>query len=345
MIRVGNRTPQGLRRGTRRVDVLMKDDRILYAAPAVTQAYAKQWVDANVTTLANTTLDSVARWFDVEIVLPDTFVGSPETGWSHEAMHLQLEWARDLQTWLSDGWITTPGTTPETLSGGKKKWFARYDATPVFWRSTLIDVTIQSDLHAKSITSLTSFLTPQSLPNFPYAMPSQAAVLQADLRAAGFTDATVTYDEAPIVARARNYTVNGAILIRLTHVGNAVTNARPANTGVTIALPNYPYVLPGDAAQLQTDLRDAGFSYTTVTLHAGTWTILLPNRLASDLTRSVDCTYLPADPIAAWDFFGNYLGMRDNNTVYSSFDNVRAPDGAPYVEAFTGFARVRLTHQ
>jgi hypothetical protein len=340
MINVGTRRPRGLRRGTRVIEVLCKEDRIIYCSPRVQKAYAEKWISANVSHTCQTTLETDAKWFDVEIIMPATFTGSPETGWSHGAMHLALEWSADLNTWLPGNWITTPGSTPETLAGGRKKWFARYNLTPAFWRDTLIDVTLVSDRYGKAITSLTLFGSLITLPNYPYNMSSDAATLQTDLRAEGYTGATVSLVTQPLTARALNYTSRGRQAIILTHSGTSVTSA---DRNGYIALPNYPYALPSQRALLQTDLRDAGFDYAVVTLHANEWTIFLPDLPCVDQARAMDCIFTPGDPYATWDMFENYAGENSGNFVSSEFTNIRDPLGNPLTEADKAFAHIRLT--
>ncbi|MEI6674947.1 MAG: hypothetical protein WCO57_07195 [Verrucomicrobiota bacterium] len=59
-------------------------------------------------------------------------------------------------------------------------------------------------------------------------------------------------------------------------------------TAITIAdtvqsLPNFPYTMPGGAAQLQTDLRAAGWTGATVTASSATvWSIVIPNVSLTD---------------------------------------------------------------
>lgn len=64
------------------------------------------------------------------------------------------------------------------------------------------------------------------------------------------------------------------------------TNGDARNTPITAltildvaqTLPNFPYTMPADSAQLQTDLRAAGWAGATVTATAATtWTIAIPN--------------------------------------------------------------------
>lgn len=48
--------------------------------------------------------------------------------------------------------------------------------------------------------------------------------------------------------------------------------------GAAVALPNFPYTMPGDASQMQTDLRAAGYAGATVVSTSGVdWSITLPD--------------------------------------------------------------------
>jgi hypothetical protein len=64
--------------------------------------------------------------------------------------------------------------------------------------SVEIEQTARNDARDTPITAMTLNVEVQDLPNFPYALPTDAALLQADLRTAGWAGATVTASSATI---------------------------------------------------------------------------------------------------------------------------------------------------
>jgi hypothetical protein len=341
MIHVGNRYPARLFRGDRRIHLLCKGGRPIYVSNEAAKAGAKAWLDANVTHRVVMVDDSNGYWFDLEVILPPDFAGNPTDGWSNGTIHLGMFWSDDLVSWnaAGDGWAFSPGKeTPETMANGWKKWFVRCISVPVWWKSMLIDLTAVSNRYGKAITGLTIYRTPVSLPNYPYDMPGEAAQLQTDLRAAGYAGATVSSVSAPLTVQVRNHTSNGAAVLAVTQSGTNVTAV--ADNGVTIALPGYPYSMPGQRATLQTALRNAGKSGAVVMLFGDEWTIFLPNRTATGNVRDFAVTFTPGDPFPTWDMFGNYQGEALANVVNGASLNVRTPTGAPLLEAMKAFARI-----
>lgn len=159
----------------------------------------------------------------------------------------------------------------------------------------LVDEVLVCDRYGKSITGITLFRSAVSLPNYPYAMPSQASALQTDLRAAGYTGATVSSTSAALTAEIYNHTVAGRRLLSVTHSGASVTAVTPYGASA-ISLPSYPYALPSQAATLQADLRTAGYSGAVVMLYKDPWTITLPNLSADAHTREFFVEFTPDDP-------------------------------------------------
>ena len=344
MIRKGSRYPARLAKGAREVDVLLKGGRPIWMSSRTQRAVLKQWIDAHVTTSCVTVLDSAAHWMELEITLPGDFVGNPVDGWTGEMVAgkppvtLGLFWSSDLASWTQGGWIAAPGKMTETLPDGRKKWFARYQTTPIWWFDVMVDLTASSDLYGKSVTEISVLGAPVSLPHYPYAMPSQAATLQADLRAAGYTGAVVSSVSGPLVATAHNHLSDGVKTLYVTMSGTNVTAVEDFSG--PISLPSFPYSMPSQRAALQADLRAAGKSGAVVMLHGDTWTITLPNRIATGNNRPYGVTFSPGDPFPGYDFFGVYQGEAPANFLQGTSGNVRTPGGAPLQEAQRGFARV-----
>lgn len=321
--------------------------RPIYVSPEAAKAGTEAWLTANVSLTPVMVNDSDAYFFELEVVLPPSFTGNPTDGWTgtvadgYQPATLGLFRSETLTTWSAAGvgWDFSPGReTPETMANGWKKWFVRCVDVPVWWNSVMIDLTVDCDRYGKSLTGLSIYGSPVSLPHFPYAMPSQAATLQADLRAAGYTGAVVSNVSKSLTVGIKNHQPTGATKLDVTMSGTNVTAVKDA--GVTISLPGYPYSMPSQRATLQTHLRSAGKSGAVVTLYADEWTIFLPNRLATGNSRDFFITFTPGDPYPVWDMFGNYQGENDASVAAGTSGNVRTPGGSALQEAMKAFARL-----
>lgn len=343
MIKRGTRYPERLARNGADLQLLFRGSRTIWVSQATARAAKKAWLDENVFMTATTTTDSTAQWFDLEIVLPGDFSGSPEAGWTNGTIELGLYYTLDLTTWETVDWITTPGTSVETLGDGRKKHFARC-SVPVQWLETLVDFVLTCDREGKSITAITVLHTDVSLSGFPYAMPADASRLQADLRSAGFTGATVTSSSAPITVFARDFQPSGGHLLTATMSGSNVTGM--AEFGSPITLPGYPYAMPADRADLQADLRTAGYSGAVVTLHDDPWTITLPDVLTSGFIRDFILKFEPGDPFPVWDFQGNPQADAPADSANGVYENIRNPEGGAIREEIQrAFAAMRITNE
>ena len=338
MIQTGTRLPRGLHRGARKIATLFQGDRPIYMSPEAAHEAGEIWLDANVKTVSSTLNDAEAFWFEVAVTLPGDFAGSPAAGWTRamDKIRLRLSHSEDLLTWTQGGWSTPPGRSTITNPDGTKTWPARYSA-PIFWTTVIVDQTLTSDRAGKSITSLLVIddeitLTP------PRAMPADAALLQADLRARGYTGATVTSVSAPLSVKITNHIQGAQLFLSPTMSGVNVTGVK--FQGTPISLPNSSYAMPSQKALLQTHLRAAGYSGSVVSLYGDEWTITLPNRPAVGNRRGISASITPGDPFMAWDFFGTYLGEIPATGVNGQSGNVRTPGGDPLQEFNRQFARV-----
>jgi hypothetical protein len=342
MIQLGNRIPSRLHRGSRKIHLLCKGGRPVYLSPEAKAYVLRDWLAANVTTVPLTLADETAFWFDLEILLPADFVGAPDTGWTSPANRLRLGvfWSNNLTSWTTagDGWTAAPGSWPQLQPDGRNLWRARY-STPIWWQQVLIDYQANSDRYGKSITAITMAMAQINLPGYPYAMPSDAARLQSDLRTAGYPDSVVSSVSRPISVSIRNHTPDGNAVMRATMVGANVTAV--TYNGVTAAL-SYPFAMPQQQAALQTALRNAGYSGAVVSLHGDDWAVSIPNRPGYGNSRDFSLTIDPGDPYPAWNMYKEYLGLLPDNVVAGTFSNVRAMDGIPLFEAGKAFARIGI---
>lgn len=281
------------------------------------------------------------KWMEVGFQMDVLLDGSANAGWTGPGgvIGIGLLRSTDLVTWTG-GW--TDVGTPTEVSTGVWEYWAR-PAVPIYWDETLSDHRFTSDLYGKSVTAiyLGNSPTPIDLPNYPYAIPADAAALQADLIADLGLDVEVTTTSGALIARAYNHAFEPVgRLLPVTMSGNDVTEVRHINT--PISLPGYPYSMPSQRAALQADLRAAGRTSAVVTLHAGELDILIPDLPNFRTSRII---YSPADPFDTWTFFGSYAGEVPGNQLDSVEENLRDPLGNPLVEVSKQFARLAVTRE
>ncbi len=288
--------------------------------------------------------DAVARWFEFGFRLDHSLSGNGAAGYTDAGNYFRLEiqQSTDLTAWSMGKFIPAPVPVVD-LGGGVFEYWSR-STDPIWYYNIVCDLALASNRYGKSITGLRIGLVDISLPGYPYAMPAQAATLQADLRAAGYAAATVTSTAASLSVGIINHTVDGRMSLLVTLSGASVTEVR-SNAGALIPLPSYPYAMPAQRATLQADLRAAGQSGAVVMLYGDAWTISLPDRpAAAPAQRQTVATITPDDPYPAWDMFDAYLGDQSAAGVAGTHSNVRAGVGLPTLpEANKQFARLKIT--
>lgn len=329
MLHHGNRLVTTLRSGGRQLSLLMHGNRQIYPA--------KKWSKPQL--LMRISDDATGKWFEVGMRLPCTVPGSAAAGWDLLGIPLRLQCSTDLVTFTTGEFEDCAGS-PATNGDGSKTYWARC-SVPLYWKNTLVDLTATTARHGKSITDLKVGTVTVAL-SYPYAMPADAARLQADLRAAGYPGAVVSNVPAALsVEVIRHYYASNSynrVPLAVTFSGGNVTMVKTV-TGTNISLP-YPYAMPAQAATLQADLRTAGQTGATVRLFADAWTIFLPDRPAAGMNqRLFSITFTPADPHPEWDMFGTSLGDVPDNTVTGTHGNVRSAGGTPRNEAGKQFFR------
>lgn len=295
-------------------------------------------------TEARTVVETDAFWFEFGFRMDHQLSGNAAAGFTDAGNYfrLDLQQSTDLQTWHMGKFVPAP--VPVTNNGDGTWTYWSRSTQPIWYYNIIVDLTISSDRYGKSITEISIGQIPVSLPRYPYAMPSQAALLQTDLRANGYPGATVTSTPAALRVEGRNHTVDGQKLLYFTQSGSNVTMVRD-NYGTNIALPGYPYAMPSQRATLQADLRTAGQSGAVVMLYADEWTIFLPDRpAAGPVQRNSITTITPDDPYPAWDIFRTYLGLQSATEVKGTSGNVRASVGAGVLpESNRQFARLKIS--
>ncbi len=286
--------------------------------------------------------EAAATWYEFGFTAPSELVGNATTGWEDAPGEIswKIQSSETLTEWAEDEMIDATVTAIDNLDGTVTYW-SRW-TVPLVWKYVMIDLTVGTDRYGKSITGISIFQTAVSLPNYPYAMPSQAAALQTDLRAAGYTGALVTTSSGPLTAKAKNHISSGITGFSVTMSGANVTAVTPYG-GSAISLPSYPYAMPGSRATLQTDLRANGYTGAVVMLHQDPWQIFLPDLDEELRVRDITLTITPNDPFPGFDFGGNSIGEQSTTGVAGTPSNTRSPLGAPLREGQRGFFRVNRT--
>lgn len=293
-------------------------------------------------TLFRVVVDSNGVWGEFGIPSPtNALVGDAANGWLDPGGNLLMRVSRstDLITW--DHEIIDCPTGIEDMGDDVWVYWARAKV-PSYWQTTLRDFRIGGSNYGKSITEIYLYDGNISLSGYPYAMPADKSRLQADLRSAGYTGATVTSTSAALEVVVINYTAGGERKFVVTQSGTNVTAVAPYGEG-TISLPAYPYAMPSQKAALQSALRTAGYDGAVVTLFADPWEIFIPNRSISGKNYPHSLTFTPTDPFKTWDFFGNYQGEAPGNAIAGTAENVRTPGGAPLEEAVRQFFRLEVS--
>lgn len=288
-----------------------------------------------------TVKDADGLWFEAGFRAPEMLTGNGTDGWEDGRgfVHLEFETSVDLVTWEAEN-AEDCAVTEIAAGGGDYDYWVR-GLVPVYWQSTLRDFRAASNRYGKSITAIRLYDADISLPNFPYAMPADKAILQTDLRAAGYTGATVTSTTAALDVGVINHMVGGRQPLPVTMVGTDVTGV--SREGSTIGLAGYPYSMPSQKTALQADLRAAGYDGTVVKLFADPWEIFIPDKSISGPTFPFYPTISPGDPFKFWDFEGNYMGENPDTVVLGSAENTRDPSGNPLREAAKQFFRLKST--
>ena len=281
------------------------------------------------------TKNSMANWMDVAFVSGFPWSGSAATHWTDPTgtFRMWLESSIDLRIWRR-GEFSDLGVYPHA-SGHE---YRARNSTPNYWQDVMVDLHIRSDRYGKSIVALDLLETPILLPSYPYSLPDDAALLQIDLRAAGFSGATVRHDVGTVRAKISNYTPQRVYRFATQSNGTNVTGVYAS--GQIIPLPRYPYSIPSGASLLEQDLHDAGYPGARVSLHAGEWEISIYDIVAQGGFRPFTARVDPPDPFPVYDLFGVYTGDAPGDTVAGESRNVRTPAGAALVERPSQFARL-----
>jgi hypothetical protein len=136
------------------------------------------------------------KWFEVYFDFPTQLAGNARDGWVDETLKFsfRLQRSEDLQTWEND-WLHRPASVAPD-GGFRYRGRSKYPVRSMVKTGQMVAGDTNGDARSQPFTGITINGVVQSLPNFPYHMPEDAAQLQTDLRAAGWTGATVSASAA-----------------------------------------------------------------------------------------------------------------------------------------------------
>lgn len=310
----GSSLVDDVRLGSTQVDFLLQGAQLLY--------YRRGAFDGDMGHGESVVLDDTAnKFFVIHWLMDEEMTGSVEDGFTHPSdsrLTFVVERSEDLVTWTTDFLNVA---APEDQMDGTWLYKAQ---SPVLVASvaktgllTLSQPT--PDPRANPITGITlGDVSLTGLPNYPYQLPDDAAQLETDLVAEGYTGATVT-DLA-----------SNAWWVLTTHHGirqNGTTVSSITIMGEVQDLPNYPYSIPADNAQLITDLTGLGWADVAVVQQYG-WEIEVPDVASAtgyNVVHKVEwATYYEDTPPSG--FFGGglagYSELKFNGT-YVNEDDIR----------------------
>jgi hypothetical protein len=137
------------------------------------------------------------KWLEVGFTSPEILFGNASIGWHHALSRCRVWLERSdtlaVGSFATTGFIDAPGYPIPVLGGYAYAARLIYPVDAKVKNAALaVGYTSGGDTRNNPFTAITIADTVQSLPSFPYTMPTHAAQLQTDLRAAGWAGATVT---------------------------------------------------------------------------------------------------------------------------------------------------------
>lgn len=149
---------------------------------------------------------STDKWFEVGVPMLDAQPmesGNASAGWLwlNGFVRLHLEWSEDLVNWHVGKFADSGSPEAVTIDGESCLiYWARsvYSVDSIVKTGNMWCEVLSGDSRNNPFTALTINGIVRALGGFPYTMPTDAARLQADLRAAGFTGATVVATSATV---------------------------------------------------------------------------------------------------------------------------------------------------
>lgn len=192
MLHHGNRQVKTLRTQGRQLGLLVSQGRQIY--PGKRQELPQ--VEHRIVE------DGGEKWFEVGFRSPSILTGNASAGWADARglVALRIEQSTDLVAW-NLGKMVDCATTAISNGDGTYDYWSRC-IYPVDSSVKTGQLVVQSEPHEDArnapFTALVINGVAQSLAHFPYTMPGHASQMQADLRAVGWTGATVVSSSASV---------------------------------------------------------------------------------------------------------------------------------------------------
>lgn len=165
--------------------------------------------------------DAGEKWFEMGFAMDHLLSGNPAAGWTDAGNYFRIdyEWSPDLVTWSAGKFVNAPTPVINNGDGTWQYWARALNPVDAAVKSGDIRVSsgyngqlgniVSGDTRNNPFTALTIAGVAQALGGFPYTMPTDAARMQTDIRALGWTGATVESSSSTvwrIIIPAINYT-------------------------------------------------------------------------------------------------------------------------------------------
>ena len=143
------------------------------------------------------------KWLEVGFDSPEILMGNASIGWHYLPTRCRVWLERSdtlaVGSFYTTGFVDSPGY-PIPIEGGFAYVIRSIYPADAKVKTAALTAGFSGggDTRNNPIVALTIADTVQALPNFPYSMPTNAAQLQTDLRAAGWAGATVTASSATV---------------------------------------------------------------------------------------------------------------------------------------------------
>lgn len=150
------------------------------------------------------------KWFEVGFQMDHLLAGNPAAGWTDQGNYLRIdyEWSADLVSWSAGKFIGAPVPVVDMGAGVYQYWARALNPVDSAVKSGSIRVSsgypgqpgdiFTQDTRNNPFTGLTIAGVVQPLGGFPYTMPGDAARMQTDILARGWTGATVEASSATV---------------------------------------------------------------------------------------------------------------------------------------------------
>lgn len=144
--------------------------------------------------------DAGEKWFEFGFKIDCQLTGNSAAGWLDDGNYIRLDpqYSIDLVNWSAGKFLPAPVPVVEVTPGIWEYWSRAINPVDSAIKTGQLSAgfpgiySSQGDSRNNPFTSLVIAGVAIALPRFPYTMPTDAAELQEDIRAAGWPTATVT---------------------------------------------------------------------------------------------------------------------------------------------------------